>query len=205
MGFLSNLRGLVRKIGRARKGGGLRAHIPPEVFRAPAGRVAEELYPEVVRELRATDPQAELLYIGKGKWMLGCVWPCDQRRERAAIKIQEHLRSSFSSWDWFTEEWCRAVRAGFRSIEVYTDRELFEGSAAADFRLRDYNWRTSSESVRGNEFVAAADDSQQRLEEDLAYVRDKLHSEVRSLDRYVFRHSKGFHQRRAFPGARATV
>ena len=42
--------------------------------------------PEVVEQLREVDPRAELIYVGKGRWMLGTVRPHDNELHAQVVR-----------------------------------------------------------------------------------------------------------------------
>lgn len=58
-------------------------------YTPPGGRLPP---PEVVDGLREVDPTAELIYVGKGRWLLGSVQP-DRERRKLAVRAMAAYRT----------------------------------------------------------------------------------------------------------------
>lgn len=115
--------------------------------------------PAIVSELRAVDPTAELIYWGRGRWLLGSVRWDREVVEKAARKMQRELavlhkelwtvnrggevrldRSRLERFD-LSVLGCQ----GFRPIGFYSEAEYNSGYLVMDFRRATWLYRTTTD------------------------------------------------------------
>jgi hypothetical protein len=117
----------------------------PEARRVPSA---------LLRAFREIDPQADVLYLGPRRWMLGHVHQdgCEmqaklQRMGDARVKLGREIRKVTRDREWYRRQWfARAMQQGFESIHEWTVDELTSWHVEA-FRAASYlkqNLRTDA-------------------------------------------------------------
>lgn len=165
-------------------------------YRPPTGRRASA---SLVERLREIDRDAELIYVGKGKWILGVVQP-DDRRQRMAERMIDALETVLEAHTWglinLPEDFKRQValrlwkyrlyRQGFRNIAIYTIQGEPDARIVEDFRRRDWVWRHSfREHLHQVEKEASGEAD---FERKVARLMDYLELEGEDIHRHAFRH-----------------
>jgi hypothetical protein len=158
---------------------------------------------ELVAELREIDPKAELIYAGRGKWILGTVDP-NRIRERKACKMIGTILAVRSLLDvgvvdvpsrvialvayrlWYYE----LVRQGFRIIQAYNFQGEPTSHIAWDFRKRDWFYRHYF--ARELKRFEEAADADAKADAQLDKLREYLESEYESIHRFAFRGKRSF-------------
>ena len=155
--------------------------------------------PETLRLLREIDRDAELLYVGKGVWILGVVRPTDHRRNAGAALLED-LEQLFTEAgegsavvdpelkDYLAGELLEArfTYRGFSKISAYRVEGWPGGAIVADFRIRDWKFRHEFrqiwlDMVKESTGEAGTERKQKKVLENLELNR-------RSIERHAFRH-----------------
>lgn len=160
---------------------------------APLGRTPPD---DLVARLREINPEAELLYIGKGKWLLGLVRPDGFRRRMALARIAK-LTKILERAYLLPEEVKRAAALrlwkarlhaeGFKDIALYQTGDP-DGSIVEDLREREWTFRHRwKETVRERNREIDGTAAEEATE---ARIRDYIRSEGPSIHRTAFRHRR---------------
>lgn len=165
--------------------------------------------PEVVAQLREVDPRAELIYVGKGRWMLGTVRHDRLLYVKAVRAVGAYLtvltyavREAKSHVDGGPD--LELTRANLKELNfrlwkkllqlqgfkvVCTFRQNMPDSTFAEaFRAGDWIWKNKEAADRVEAEQTAQAEGTTDLEERQSRVQDFMQSEGRSLHRRAFRH-----------------
>lgn len=189
-----------------------RSHLEP-YFGTFGGREAP---PETVALLREIDPDAELVYLGKGIWLLGAVRPSDARRDGAAALLDD-LEEVFGLAGSGTAApispeikqqlavdllECRMLYRGFAKIAAYQVQGWPGALLVEDFRERDFVYRTRF-AEKWRELAAEAS-GDAGLERRIKGVRTYLEDNKAHIERHAFRKPHTTHGRNLRRKARAS-
>lgn len=168
----------------------------PAMFDAPAA---------VLRDLHAIDPLADLLYVGRGHWLLGAwVDPSTipdggaERRAAGIAQVTDARRLAIVDWPYLRSGLLAAH--GFGVISEYHQgrggpaRQQCDGAPDSavvhDFRERHWNWtenRTAFKAAIEAQFISEQD--YQRRELERTRTRARRHAElIKGEHRFLFRH-----------------
>lgn len=153
----------------------------------------------VVEALREIDEDADLVYLGEQKWLLGVRRPnpaAEKRLEEQLRHLDPHrglspeMAHEFELLQFYADE-------PFRPIHLYeTDEPGWE--IVEDFRMRDWNWRVRpAEAIREMKDEISIESRDERRNQ---RVREIIDAEGPGLFRHVFKRARGVLQR-AFPGS----
>lgn len=161
---------------------------------------------EALEALRAIDPDADLVHLGKREWLLGVRQPNPGAQER----IQKQLklldpRKHFDHEAGREFQLLQLYAGGFKPIQLYQlgdrdqDGELITfGWIVQDFRVRDFNYR-----VRPQEAMAELKDAislEAGNRRRAAVMREYAEQEGGSLFRHAMKRARSFVQRVSIPG-----
>lgn len=110
---------------------------------------AREAPPDVRRRLRELDATAEVIYLGRGRWMVGKVRPNEHVRARA-VRMLDEFHNNVSTGKRLSERGKEKVRfallalQGFRPVAEYTMPEP-DGSVVQDFARSRWLWLHTSD------------------------------------------------------------
>ena len=156
---------------------------------------------EVQDQLRAIDPDAELLHLGGPEWLL-CVRqpnPGAQERIQRQLKLLDpHKAIDHEAGREF--QLLQLYASGVRPIQLYRLGELDGdgeritfGWIVEDFRIRDFNWRVRPrETEREMRDAMSLDAGNRRRARVMA---EYMEAEGPSLFRYVMKRARSFLQR----------
>jgi hypothetical protein len=169
-------------------------------YRPAGGRTPP---PRVVELLRETDPNAELIYAGAGRWALGVVRPnriarqkaermLETLRELAAVvqlgqvELPKKVRRTIMLRLWTYE----LYRQGFRPITTYKVQGEPGSWVAEDFRIRDHRYRHQ----RDEELERREEewDSEAKEQKEIEALRSYLRLMHKDLHRHAFRRPTHF-------------
>lgn len=176
-------------------------------YNPPGGRVAD---PSLVQDLRAIDPHAELLYLGRGFWILGVVtW--NRVAVRSAIRRLDRLygalhtsQQRFRNDPELLLEWASRILSttlaswGFRPVATYQVEGWPDSAITKDFRIRDWKYRHLTESAAEAEFMenTSHDNALEKRQKRIVEAHELTH---RDVHRYAFRGQHSVTSRRAAP------
>jgi hypothetical protein len=165
----------------------------------PGGRETPRRLNELLREI---DPTAELIYAGRGRWVLGSVRPNRITREKAErmietiqalmlvagsgkVSVPAKVKQTLAFRLWRYRLW----RDGFRPISTYTVGSGEPGSAIVEeFRMRDHLFRLDFDAqLREREEEADMDAQDMKRVEAL---RDYLQLMYKDLHSTIIRNRK---------------
>ena len=174
-------------------------------YRPPGGRMPP---PEVVAQLREVDPRAELIYVGKGRWMLGTVRHDRELYVKAVRAVGAYLtvllhatpmakshvdggpqleinRKTLAELNF--RLWKKLLQLrGFKVVCVFR-QNMPDSHFAEAFRAGDWIWKHKEAADRMEKEQTDEAEGITDLEERQASVVDYLQAEGRSLHRRVFR------------------
>lgn len=163
--------------------------------------------PEVVEGLRDVDPTAELVYVGKGRWMLGTVKHDRERYKRAVRAIgayltvlnfaapggRSHVEGAGSDLELTPENrrqlmyrlWKKRLQLqGFRIVCVF--RQEPDSAVVDAFKAMDWLYKNRFDEVEAEEREKAEGDSP-ALKEKKAQVLEYFRAEHKDIHSRVFR------------------
>ena len=156
-------------------------------------RTEQDAPPHIVSALRTIDPDAELVLLrpakkgekGRGVWILGAVKPDSRRREAAGRMLARFERRPERLRDPAEIRFWQLVRQGFRQVQMYRlDVENLD-LVVADFRERDFNYRTKLEEIlRETELELDGTRGAERAEKNML---DRARALARDIQAIVFR------------------
>lgn len=147
--------------------------------------------PDTLDRLRETDPAADLVYLGEGKWALGTVTPLNRiRRARAEGMLARQYARPNGIVEPSRVRLGMAACEGFRLVKVYDYTEVQSGFATLEFQRMTHLW--NSERNAAEQAIMEASDlmPDSVLEE----RRDRALYEARSAYAYLFKGRKHFVQ-----------
>jgi len=99
--------------------------------------------PELLRELRKTDPTVDLHYFGRGRWVLGAVRPNSERRQIAGTILMQRRQNGFRN---LARRLIPELGVqGFGFIGVWEIQGEPDGRISNEFRYTDYCYRRGDE------------------------------------------------------------
>jgi hypothetical protein len=144
---------------------------------------------DVIERLREIDPQADLLYVGSGKWMLGVYRPGQYRMDFARKQLY-YLTGEKSREDdlppWAVVAKYRKMQDGFAPVLIGEAQNGLFGEMIRDFRVADWFWRNRPDE-KFEENLNATDTStlmHPRMEQ----MADFADSEAGSVWRHTHKH-----------------
>lgn len=150
----------------------------------PQSRLAPK---EVIQRLREIDPMAELVYFGRGRWVLGVYGPNAERIAAARRRLSRlsHVPGHRAEVREMVQE-ARLHASGFRPIEWYTVQGEPGGAIVEDFRLRDFNYRNRREATFAAALAESAGDNDRARQE--SRIHDWVDSTASDAWRHAFKH-----------------
>jgi len=176
-------------------------------YNPPGGRTPD---PSLLRDLRDIDPQAELLYLGRGFWILGVVNPnriAVRSAERRLKRLYQTLNTAtarFRKDPALQVEWAsrilqaRLASWGFRPIATYQVAGWPGSAITNDFRIRDWKHKHFTAREAAAEFMEATSHDA-ALEKKQARIVEAHEMSYRDIHRYAFRGQHSVTSRRAAP------
>ncbi|MEE9415760.1 MAG: hypothetical protein V3V01_10785, partial [Acidimicrobiales bacterium] len=83
----------------------------------------------------------------------------------------------------------RAALQGFRSIEIYTEKDIWDGSLVLDFRLRDWTYQQLRHLMKALLIAKACGDAEREAR--VAKRLDQVQAEAGSIHAHCFRGKRG--------------
>lgn len=122
---------------------------------------------EIVHLLREVHPDAELVYMEDGRWLLGLVRPGRPGRHAGMDMIDVEMSKAEEDREAYTLKLARLVLQGFASIELFHTNDP-DTRIVESFRTREYLHQMREQIVR--ESMYADETEKQKARE--AYARD---------------------------------
>lgn len=147
--------------------------------------------PDILDRLREIDPDADLVYLGEGRWALGTVTPMNQFRRKRAEKMiaRQYARGA----DLVVPSKLRLGKAaleGFRLVKVYEYTEVQSGYMAQEFWRMTHLWNSDRNAADREIF----EDSKQIPDHVLEERVDRAINQARDAYAYLFKGRKHFVQ-----------
>lgn len=176
-------------------------------YNPPGGRAPD---PALLRDLRDIDPQAELLYLGRGFWILGVVKHnriAVRSAERRLKRLYQTLHTAaarFRKDPALQVEWAsrilqaRLASWGFRPIATYQVQGWPSSEILNDFRIRDWKHQHFTQREAEAEFMEATSHDR-ALEKKQKQIIEAHELTYRDIHRFAMRGQVSFTSRRPTP------
>lgn len=147
--------------------------------------------PDILDRLRGVDPDADLVYLGEGRWALGTVTPMNSfRRERAEAMISRQYARGVDLVVPSKLRLGKAALEGFRLVKVYDYTEVQSGYMTQEFKGMTHTWNSDRNTAEQTLF----DDSKQVPDHVLEERMDRAVYQARDAHKYLFKAKKHFVQ-----------